>query len=86
MTGTLANGAIAAAAAWLCLALALPAVRARWRVHCFWGAVAIAVPLLGWLTWAWGPGPGVAGFVGGVLALQRCRRDAPPGGTLPRTE
>lgn len=74
MTGTLALGAIAAAATWLCLALTLPAVPLRWRAQCFWAAVAVAVPLLGWLTWAWGPGPGVGGFLVGLLALQRCRR------------
>lgn len=82
MTGSLAQGAIAAAAAWLGLALALPAVRARWRMPCFWLAVAAAVPLLGWLTYAWGPGGGILGFAAGLLALGRCRdaadRPLPP--------
>lgn len=86
MTGALALGAIVAAAAWLALALTLPMVQRRCRADGFWIAVAVAVPLLGWLTYAWGPGPGVLGFIAGLLALRRCRH-TPRGGTpLPPAE
>lgn len=86
MTAPLALCAIAAAAAWLVLALSLPFVPRRWRADCFWLAVVAAVPLLGWLTWAWGPGPGVAGFLAGLLALRRGRLVPDSATALPPAE
>ena len=74
MSTNLALGAILAATAWLGMAFALPSLPRHWRVRGFWFAVATAVPLLGWLTYAWGPGLGVAAFLAGLLALQRRMR------------
>ena len=86
MTPTLALGAIVAAAAWLGLALTLPIVPKRRRADCFWLAVVVAVPLLGWLTYAWGPGAGLLGFAAGLLALCRCRRAVDSRTPLPPAE
>ena len=76
MSTNLALGAIIAATAWLGMAFALPALPRHWRNGGFWFAVATAVPLLGWVTYAWGPGLGVAAFLAGLMTLQR--RPRPP--------
>ncbi|MDO5613028.1 MAG: DUF2484 family protein [Paracoccus sp. (in: a-proteobacteria)] len=70
--------ALLASGLWLLMALLIPRVPLRWRVAAVWGMVLTGVPMLGWLTLHWGPGPGIAGFVLGLLALylpQRRWRD-----------
>ncbi|MDO5632255.1 MAG: DUF2484 family protein [Paracoccus sp. (in: a-proteobacteria)] len=71
--------ALLASGVWLLVALLIPFVSLRWRAAVVWGMVLAGVPILGWLTLHWGPGPGIAGFVLGLLALYlppRRRRDA----------
>ncbi|WP_304616532.1 DUF2484 family protein [Paracoccus sp. (in: a-proteobacteria)] len=56
---------------WLVLACSVPRLPLRGRAL-FIGALVLAgVPLLGWLTLRWGPGPGVLGFAIGLLVLCR---------------
>ncbi|MBM3606050.1 MAG: DUF2484 family protein [Alphaproteobacteria bacterium] len=54
---------------WLCLALLVPLMAARWRPFATGALVVAGVPAVGWLTLLWGPGIGVLGFALGVLAL-----------------
>lgn len=62
--------ALAVTGLWLVLAgLAVTALPRRWHHRAARALVLAGVPVLGWLTLAWGPGPGVAGLAVGVPLL-----------------
>ena len=61
--------ALAATAVLLLLAALLPFARGSLRRIVLWTVLIAGVPTLGWLTLAWGPGMGVAGFALAALIL-----------------
>lgn len=63
--------ALAGAALWLVLALVIPRLQLRHYGALLWLLALAGVPILGWLTMHWGPGPGFAGFGIGLLVLAR---------------
>lgn len=54
---------------WAVAASLVPFLRLRWRATAFWAVVALGVPALGWMTFVWGPGPGVLALVLGLSIL-----------------
>lgn len=71
----------AIAAGWVILALLAPFLGRRHQNGAFWITIVTGVPVLGWLTWAWGPGVGVGFFIIGMILLQR--RCAPRNESVP---
>ena len=75
--------AVIAAALWVVLACLLPYIRLHWRYAVLWVLIISGVPVLGWLTYLYGPACGVLFLLLGlsllvwppVEALRR-RRDA----------
>lgn len=65
------NLALAAAGLWLVLALVIPRLPRLQGGAMPWLLALAGVPILGWLTMHWGPGPGFAGFGIGLLVLAR---------------
>lgn len=63
----------------MALTRCLPAAR---RVVGLWIMVALGVPVLGWITWIWGPSAAIAGLALGtaavLLALRRPARPTDP--------
>ncbi|MRX51374.1 DUF2484 family protein [Paracoccus sp. S-4012] len=71
MTGTPALLCFLCAAIWVGLTAAVGLVPAERRAGPFWAAALAGVPLLGWMTYVWGPGAGIATFLLGLLVLIR---------------
>lgn len=61
--------AILMALFWGCAASLVPLVRYRWRGRVFWTIALTGVPVLGWLTYVWGPMIGLVGLALGMLTL-----------------
>lgn len=61
--------ALAIAVVWVGLACLLPFVGWRWRQTALWTLVVLGVPVLGWVTYIWGPGFGVLVFAIGLSIL-----------------
>lgn len=61
--------AIAIAVVWVGLACLLPFVPWRKRSAALWTLVFLGVPVLGWVTFFWGPGFGVLVFAIGLSIL-----------------
>lgn len=78
--------ALAAAAAWLTLAVALPHLHIRNAPRAFRALVAAGVPVLGWLTLNCGPVIGLTGFALGLATLLRTPRRHNPTHGLPPLE
>ena len=67
----LGTHALIAAGIWACMTCLVPLSPPQWRMTAFWCAVVCGVPVLGWLTFAMGPGVGVAALALGLLLLVR---------------
>lgn len=63
------EAALLMAVVWGCLACMIPLIRHRYRAQALWGTVILGVPVLGWLTFVAGPGPGVMAFALGLAML-----------------
>lgn len=69
---------------WLVLAWLVPKLPRRFGLGIFWALVTLGVPILGLLTFYWGPAAGLVGFATGlcVLFLQptrpRSQAELPP--------
>ena len=61
--------AILMAVLWGCAASVVPFLRYRWRATVFWSVVITGVPVLGWLTFVWGPMIGIVALALGILTL-----------------
>lgn len=61
----------ALAVGWLGLAAAIGLAPVAWRGRLLGLAIASGVPLIGLLTYRWGPGPGVLGLALGIVVLRR---------------
>lgn len=66
LAATIATGS---AVIWVGLACLLPLVRLHWRGAALWTLVLLGVPVLGWVTFFWGPGFGVLIFAVGLSIL-----------------
>lgn len=62
--------AVVATGIWLALAILVVRLRGRGRGSARGLLVLAGVPLLGWLTLKWGPGPGVLCLLLGLAALR----------------
>mgnify|MGYP002652945673 FL=1 len=60
-----------AALMWVIAAVTAARLRGDRRGRALWALVVAGVPMLGWLTLAWGPVAGLAGFVAGGAILAR---------------
>lgn len=76
--------ALIAAVIWTCLTCLARLGPPRWRQAVFWGVVMSGVPVLGWLTFAFGPGVGVATLALGLLLVRTSlsHHDSSAGGTV----
>lgn len=63
--------AVIAALLWGAMTCLLPLVPRRRQVPVFWASIILGVPVLGWLTFAMGPGVGVLAMGLGLLILVR---------------
>lgn len=63
--------AVVAAAIWGFVTCLLPLTSPQWHLPAFWVCVVLGVPVLGWLTFAVGPGAGVGALALGLLLLVR---------------
>lgn len=62
---------VVAVAAWLILARLAGSLRRRQRQRAVWALVAAGVPILGWLTYGWGPLAAIGFLSLGLLVLMR---------------
>lgn len=65
------NLAVAATLLWLVLALVIPRLSLRHLGAMLWLLALAGVPVLGWVTLHWGPGPGFGSFGLGLVVLAR---------------
>lgn len=62
--------ALGLAGVWLAAALMLGYVPPVRRPAVAWGLAVLGIPVLGFLTYIWGPGLGVMGFAIGLMILR----------------
>lgn len=71
MIATSAQLCLLAAVLWGVLTAAFGLTPPTLRERSLWVAIPAGVPLVGWITYEWGPGPGVACFLFGIILVIR---------------